>query len=274
MASALPAIAILGGLSLFFGIVLAVAYRFLRVEEDPRIDDAEDLLPGSNCGACGEPGCRAFAEKLVAGAVAPSACTVSSPETVDAIADLLGVDAGAADPRVARLRCAGSAGLARNMASYQGEQTCAAAAIVSGGGKGCAWGCLGLADCEVVCGFDAIQMTPGGLPSVDPVRCTACGDCVEACPRDLFVIHTLRHPVFVQCSAPLSGDEAREVCAVACDACGRCAADAEGGRIVMENNLPVVDYSGDPLGPEVTYRCPTAAIQYISGGQFREEPES
>ena len=52
---------IMAALGLFFGAVLAFAYRFLRVEENPKIDEVEQLLPGSNCGACGEPGCRGLA---------------------------------------------------------------------------------------------------------------------------------------------------------------------------------------------------------------------
>ena len=52
----------LGGLTLGLATVLIVANRTLRVEEDPRIDAVEDLLPHANCGACGFPGCRPFAE--------------------------------------------------------------------------------------------------------------------------------------------------------------------------------------------------------------------
>ena len=65
MSGLLVAPAIMAGLGLFFSVILAVAYRFLKVVEDPRIEETEMLLPGSNCGACGEPGCHAFAEKLV-----------------------------------------------------------------------------------------------------------------------------------------------------------------------------------------------------------------
>lgn len=269
MGSLLTAAAILGGLSLLFGLILGLAYKFLKVEEDPRIDEVEELLPGSNCGACAEPGCRAFAERVVLGDRAPSACTVSSPDGVDAIAAFLGVDAGEADPRVARLACAGGAGQARHDATYEGHKTCASAAVVSGAGKGCSWGCLGLDDCERACTFDAIRMNREGLPVVDVVKCTACGDCVVSCPRDLFVIRSLRQPLFVQCSAPLTGDLARAVCSVACDACGRCAQDEPSGRIVMRNELPVIDLDGPALGPISTERCPTGAIQYVVGRQFQ-----
>ena len=58
-------IVILTGLGLLFATVIAVAYKKLRVWEDPRIEQVEEMLPGANCGACGQPGCRAFAEKVV-----------------------------------------------------------------------------------------------------------------------------------------------------------------------------------------------------------------
>ncbi len=271
LASFTSAPAIMTGLGLFFGIVLAVAYRFLKVEEDPRIDETEGLLPGTNCGACGEPGCRAFSEKLVKGEVAPSKCTVASPVMLEAIADYLGVDAGEQDKQVARLRCAGGKAQAYQIAEYQGFEGCRAAATVSAGGKGCSWGCLGLADCEVACTFDAIHMIQNGLPKVDVDKCTACGDCVEACPRDLFELVPLKHKLYVQCANPLAGDAATALCSVACDACGRCAADASPGLVTMVNNLPIVDFSSGAIAkPDATFRCPTGAIQWLEGNQFEE----
>ncbi len=132
MANLLTAAAIMGGLGLFFGTVLALAYRFLRVEEDPRLDDVEDLLPGSNCGACGEPGCRGLAEKLVAGAVAPSKCTVSSPESIASIAEYLGVDSGEKEKWVARLHCAGGLGRVLPVAAYEGYERYRAAHLLGG----------------------------------------------------------------------------------------------------------------------------------------------
>jgi Na+-translocating ferredoxin:NAD+ oxidoreductase RNF subunit RnfB len=269
LTTTLLAIAIMSGLGVFFGVGLAVAHRFLRVEEDPRLEILEEMLPASNCGACGEPGCRGFAEALVSGARAPSGCTVCSPTDIETIAAFLGVDPGKEEKRVARLHCAGGLGLARQIAEYEGFGTCAAAHLVAGGGKGCAWGCLGLDDCMLACTFDAIRMNEQKLPVVDVDKCTACGDCVDACPRDLFDIMPLSHHLIVQCKAPLEGDEARDICQVACDACGRCAQDAAPGLIRMEDNLPVVDYSsGGPAAPEATDRCPTAAIQWVEGGQF------
>jgi len=110
------------------------------------------------------------------------------------------------------------------------------------------------------------------LPVVDVDRCTACGDCVDACPRDLFTIQPLTHALIVQCSAPLEGDEALAVCRVACDACGRCAQDAAPGLVRMHDNLPLVDYSaGGPASPAATLRCPTGAIQWVERQQFTSQ---
>lgn len=267
--------AIMGGLGLFFGILLAIAYRFLRVQEDPRIERVDEMLPGTNCGACGQPGCRGFAEKLAEGAQQPSGCTVASPDAIEMIADFLDVDPGRQEKRVARLHCAGGKAQAHQFAEYRGFESCHAAALVSGGGKGCSWGCLGLADCEQACTFDAIHMSDNALPVVDINDCTACGDCVAVCPRDLFEIVPLSHKLFVQCSIPLEGDAARVLCATACDACERCVMDAAPGLLRMENNLPIVDYAaGGPAKPDATFRCPTGAIQWLEGAQFEDKGKS
>ena len=270
MSEILTAAGIMTGVATFFGVVLAVAYRFLRVEEDPRIDRVEEMLPGTNCGACGQPGCRAFAEVLIAGTDQPSACTVSSPDAIGDVAAFLGVAAGEVNKRVARLHCVGGQGRVVKLADYDGEAWCRAAVHVNGGGIACAWGCLGLADCERACTFDAIAMNALGLPVVDVELCTACSDCVEVCPRDLFALQPLSHGLIVQCASPLAGDAATNVCSVACDACGRCALDAGESVIEMVDGLPVIRIP-EQGNLDATLRCPTGAIRYVETGQFTQE---
>jgi Na+-translocating ferredoxin:NAD+ oxidoreductase RNF subunit RnfB len=264
---------ILGGTGLVFAAFIAVANRKLKVWEDPRIDVIVGLLPGANCGACGLPGCRAFAEKAVKGAVEPARCTVSEPARVKEIATYLGVDAGEGVKRVARLLCAGGADVAIQRASYRGLQTCASAATVAGGGKGCAWGCLGLADCARACTFDAIRMNATGLPVVDPVKCTACGDCVEACPKDLFVLQPVADRLLVQCRSLIAGDEALASCNVACTACGKCVLDGAPGLITVASGVAVVDYGRIADAEEAAVkRCPTGAIVWLRGAQQFSRP--
>jgi Na+-translocating ferredoxin:NAD+ oxidoreductase subunit B len=264
--------AILGGIGVVFAGLIALTHRAFWVWEDPRLDEVVEMLPGTNCGACGEPGCRAFAEALVEGRVQPAACTSMGDAEVQAVADHLGVEAGEANHRVARLLCAGGSHVARQQAEYRGLPTCAAAAVVARGGKGCPWGCFGLADCEVACDFDAIVMSQVGLPLVIPELCTACGDCVEACPQGLFTLMPRDHSLLVQCQNLIQGDDATEMCSVACDGCGRCVQDAAPGVIRMEHGLAVVDYEKIDLAePAATERCPTGAIVWLNGVQFPVE---
>ena len=258
----LIAVGALGGLTLLLATGLVVANRKLYVFEDPRFDEVEDMLPGTNCGACGHPGCRPFAEALVTGVAVPGQCTVSSDAGRQSIADYLGVDVGAGEREVARLACAGGINVARNHARYTGHQTCRSAALVAGGGKGCFWGCLGLGDCEEVCDFDAITMDEYSLPVVDEDLCTACNDCVEICPKDLFSLHPKSHRLWVACKNLEKGDEILEDCEVACTACGKCAMDAP-GLISMRDNLAVVDYRRAHATRVPIERCPTGAIVWI-----------
>jgi len=265
----LIAIAIPTGLGLMFAVLLAVAYKKLRVYEDPRIDAVEEMLPKANCGACGSPGCRAFAEMVVANTVNPGKCTVSTPSAIERIASFMGVVASREEKVVARLLCAGGKNEAHNQANYKGGlSTCRGEAIVAGGPKQCSWGCLGLADCEKVCDFEAISMNRDGLPVVDIEKCTACGDCVDICPKGLFVLMPVGQQLLVQCRSLLEGDDAEERCSVACTACGRCVADAAPGLIMIKNNLAVVNYELNALASaDAIKRCPTDAIVWLENAK-------
>jgi Na+-translocating ferredoxin:NAD+ oxidoreductase subunit B len=269
LATVAVAVAILGGVSLTFGVLIAAANRKLYVWEDPRIDGVVELLPGANCGACGYAGCRAFAEAAVQGAVAPAKCTVMGPEMREDVATFLGVAAGDAVRQVARLRCAGGHDVAPMKARYSGISSCAAAVAVAGGGKACGWGCVGHGDCAVACTFDAIMMNGEGLPAVDPALCTACGDCVDACPLDLFAVIPENHHLFIQCRNLMDGDVATSVCAVACTACGKCVQDAAPGLISIQRGLAVIDDTRITLQSRAALeRCPTGAIAWLDGPQF------
>ncbi len=124
--------AVLGGLLAFF---LAIADKRLYVYEDPRISQVEELLPHSNCGACGSAGCRNFAERVVTGLIEPASCSVNTPDQNKNIAALLGVAMGNVEKRVARLACAGGKHVAKMRAHYAGLSSCRAAAVAGGGGK-------------------------------------------------------------------------------------------------------------------------------------------
>ena len=264
----LESVAILGGIGLAFAMLIAVANRKLKVWEDPRIDVVAGMLPGANCGACGSPGCRAFAELAVGGKVTPSKCNVMAPEGVARVAAFLGVDAGQQQKLVARLFCAGGSDVAIQQADYRGLKTCAAATTVAGGGKGCRWGCLGFGDCATACSFGAIRMSADGLPVVDPALCTACGDCVDACPKGLFRVMPTEHRLLVQCRNLIASDDIRSICSAACTACGRCVQDAPEGLISVATGVAAIDYAKFELANrDAIERCPTGAIVWLDGSQ-------
>ena len=261
-------IAIAGSLLATLGVVLAgilaIANRKLYVYEDPRIEEVEDMLPHANCGACGTPGCRPFAVAMVKGDTDPGKCTVNSNEMTHTIADFLGVEVGEHEKYVARLACSGGTHVSYTRAHYQGMETCRAANLVSGGGKGCTWGCLGFGDCMDVCDFGAIEMNKFSLPMVDPLKCTACNDCVEVCPKELFSLQPVSHRLWIACKNEDTCDAAEAECEVVCNACSRCAADAPEGLITIQANLAQIDYEKNDLASKIAIeRCPTGAIVWL-----------
>ena len=256
--------AALGGLLAW---LLAIASKRLYVYEDPRIGEVEELLPKSNCGACGTAGCRNFAEELVAGKLEPARCTVNTRDMNEYIASYLGVGMGNIEKKVARLACAGGRHVARMRAKYEGLGSCRAATTVAGGGKACDWGCLGLGDCESVCDFDAIHMNQYGLPVVDAAKCTACGDCVEVCPKALFSLEPMSRKLWVACKNHADGDTAERQCEVACTACGKCVADSAPGLMSLVSDLATIDYAKNALASrKAIERCPTGAIVWMEDG--------
>ncbi len=122
----------MAGLGGLLAVLLAIASKKLYVFEDPRIEQVEELLPHSNCGACGTAGCHNFAEKAVAGEIEPGRCTVNSPDQNKSIANLLGVALGDIEKRVARLACAGGKHVATMRAKYAGLSSCRAATVAGG----------------------------------------------------------------------------------------------------------------------------------------------
>ena len=121
-----------------------------------------------------------------------------------------------------------------------------------------------MGDCEDVCDLDAITLDVQGLPVVDASKCTACEDCADICPKDLFTIEPISHRLWVACKSLQKDEQAEAECEVACTACERCAKDSPEGLIQMVNNLAVIDYSKNSLASKVaTERCPTGAIVWL-----------
>ena len=89
----LSAILALGGLAALIGLVLGYAAIRFRVESDPIVDRIDALLPQTQCGQCSFAGCRPYAEAIAAGQADINQCPPGGEVTIQALADLLGVDA-------------------------------------------------------------------------------------------------------------------------------------------------------------------------------------
>ena len=245
-------------------ILYFVAQKF-KVYEDPRIDEVEEALPAANCGGCGFPGCRNFAETLVKTESWDDLfCPVGGNETMARAAGILGKEAIEQAPKVAVVRCNGTPEFRPRVTTYDGAPTCAIAHSLYSGEGGCPHGCLGLGDCVVVCNFDAIHMDPDtDLPVVIDDKCTACGACVEACPRDIIELRKKNkkdRKIFVSCINEEKGAVAKKNCSVACIGCSKCFKVCKYDAITMENNKAFIDSEKCVLCRKCVLECPTSAI--------------
>lgn len=250
----------MGGIGAVLAGFLVLADKKLKVEEDPMVEALSNALPGSNCGGCGLPGCRVFAEALMKGEAVPSACVAGGSATVQALAAILGVEAGEAKRTIAVVLCRGGNAEAGKRAVYRGEMTCTAANL-TGADKSCTYGCLGLGECVDACKFDAMAMNDNGLPVVFYDKCVGCGACAKACPRNIIEMHPEDHRLFVYCKSRDKGPYAKKVCKVSCIACGLCVKDCSvPGGIALKDNLAVINHEVAPQTDESIKRCPTKCI--------------
>ena len=123
----LCALGVLSAVILYF-----VAQKF-RVEEDPRIDEVEKMLPGANCGGCGFAGCRGMADALVKqDDISALFCPVGGGDCMKAVAAYLGKSAPEKEPQVATVRCGGTCDKRPRTNEYNGAKSCAVASSLYG----------------------------------------------------------------------------------------------------------------------------------------------
>ncbi len=251
------------------GIVAAVLLYFIaqkfKVEEDPRIDQVQEVLPGANCGGCGQAGCRAFAEACTkASSLDGLLCPVGGAPTMEKVGAILGLAAVAGEPKVAVVRCNGSCDARPHTSEYNGAHSCAIMHSMYVGESGCAFGCLGCGDCVAACAFDALHINPEtGLPEVDEEKCTSCGKCVKACPRHIIELRykgTDGQRMVVKCMNQDKGPVAKKNCANACIGCGLCAKVCPQEAITVTNNVAYIDYAKCVVCRECEPQCPTGAL--------------
>ncbi|MDD4080034.1 MAG: RnfABCDGE type electron transport complex subunit B [Eubacteriales bacterium] len=255
----LSAVAVLGGLGVLFGLVLTFADKAFAVPVDERYARVREVVAGANCGACGYAGCDAYAAAVVTGEASITACTPGGQKTFDALAEIMGENAVAVAPEVAKLLCQGEDGVVKSRYDYQGTPSCHEATQLAGGPTACAWGCVGYGDCVKACQFDAMKIE-NGIVFIDENKCTACQLCVPECPRSLIKMLPRAAKVTVRCLNAANAKDAMAACSKACIACKRCEKACEYDAIHVIGNCAVIDPEKCTLCGECVKVCPTKCI--------------
>lgn len=269
---------VLFSLGLLAAVLLYILSSRFKVEEDPRIDQVEKVMPGANCGGCGFAGCRAFAQSCVqAGNLDNNFCPVGGNDTMKKVAAVLGLEVAAKAPQVAVVRCNGNCEARPAVSVYDGYRSCRVESMLYKGETACPYGCLGCGDCANACQFGALSMNPlTGLPEVDEAKCTACGACVKACPKGIIELRN-KGPrgmrVFVSCINKDKGGVARKACTNACIGCSKCAKVCAHDAIRVENNVAYIDFTKCKLCKKCVAECPTGAIHAVNFPVIKKKEE-
>lgn len=262
----LLAAATMGVLAVAMAVVLGWANRKFSVEVDPRVEAILKVLPGANCGACGYPGCEAYAQAVAAGKADITLCAVGGQAVAEQLARIMGVELTEALPYRAVIHCSATKDDRLKRMPYHGEQTCAAANLVAGV-QGCTYGCLGFGDCERACDYDACHVV-NGLSHIDYEKCVGCGECARACPRNIITMVPFKaeRMLVVGCSNQDAAADVREVCRVGCLGCAVCIRAAP-GLITMKGGLPEINYDkyqpGDEALEKVLEKCPRKTMVLV-----------
>jgi Na+-translocating ferredoxin:NAD+ oxidoreductase RNF subunit RnfB len=247
-------------MGLLFGLGLAIAGEKFKVDVSQRLMDIQAVLPGANCGGCGYAGCAAFAEAVDSGAAPPNGCPVGGGPVAKQVSEIMGVEVVLKERECAFIKCGGNCEVSAFRYQYEGLNNCTAIMhLAAGGSKACAYGCLGGGSCMEACQFGAISMKDG-IAVVDNEKCTACGMCRRACPKQLIEMVPYGKQVRVACNSHDNGKTVRSACKVGCIGCKLCEKACTYDAVHVNELLAKVDYEKCTQCNACAEKCPSKCI--------------
>jgi electron transport complex protein RnfB len=265
-------ITILSAIGIVCGVLIFLVYRFLPKEPESlkKIEEISACLPGANCGACGFPGCFAYAQELVKDKntffTNTCATVLQEPKMLKGLERVLDIEVDSSKiNKKAVVHCYGNSNL---IGDYTGIKSCKVAAKLAGGNKRCPYGCLGYGDCITVCPNDAITIDKEmNVAVIDPDKCIGCGLCVAECPRKIIYLVPAKANIVYRCSyESLKNIPGRERCDMGCLHCKKCFKACESGAIIWdeEKSVPNFDFSKCIMCGKCIEACPRNRLIELS----------
>ena len=257
------AIIVVTVIGLVGAVILVAASIFMYVPVDERVEKITAALPGANCGACGCAGCADYAKCVVEEGAPVNKCVPGGAKAAAAIAEIMGVEAGASVAMKAVVGCSGTCEKTGKQFEFEGIHSCQAVKGLYGGDGMCKFGCLGYGDCVKACPFDAIHIVDG-IAKVDRAKCVGCGACAAVCPNSVISIipEHKRKPV-VLCQNKDKGGDTRKACTAGCIGCMKCAKNCEADAITVSGNLAAIDYAKCTGCGKCAEVCTTGCIRLV-----------
>jgi len=215
-----PAGLTLLALGFVFALVLLIASEKLKVQLDPKVEQIYEALPQIDCGACGFAGCSQYAKAVSQDGELLGRCAPGGAKAAEKIAQVLNLQiSGSGFAQRPIIHCRAHTAEKTYYAIYEGIRSCTSANAYPTV-QACKFGCLEFGDCVEACKFDALHIIDG-LATVDYEKCTGCGACAKACPRNLIemVPFSSENMMTVACSRKETGKVTRQMCRVGCIAC-------------------------------------------------------
>lgn len=243
-----------------FGISLALLDKLNNSELDSKIEKILELLPQINCGACGYPGCKQYAEVLINDNADINLCIPGAEEVIQLLSKILNKTAEVKLKFVAKVFCLGDDAVAEKDFLFNGEEDCTTVFNFFNGDKKCKYGCIGRGNCMRVCPVNAIKRDIYNRVWINANECTGCEKCISVCPTKVIKIVPINGGHFVACSSPEPGKIVKEICKKGCIGCKTCEKIASEHRIEVTHNLAHVKYSNKTDLYDAAVKCPADVI--------------